>query len=677
MRYLLALLLLIPAFGQAPAETPKPAGEPAAAPQAPAEAQPPAAGAQAAPADNAAATGDESFSGSIDLGWRFRTDVAGSMETYRSIVDLNEGPRLFGIDFMFQDPKRRLFDRLAARGSNWGDPYNTAHVDAVKNGIYDFRFDYRNVLYYNALPSFANPFAPGGYNEQARDVHIRNSSFDLDLFPGKRIVPYLSYDHNSQLGNGITTWVQDLANEYPVGTRFRDRTENYRGGVRFELNRFHLTVEQGGTTYKDDDSVSQNALITGNRTAPVFGQTLQLGSLQQAYGIRAHSIYNRALLTANPASWINIYGQFLYSQPKTDVNYADAATGNFAVINQLLFYGRQVDLATGSVSKPHVSGNAGFELRPWKRFRIVESWMTNRFHDAAFANLTEYALLSATATGAPTLSSLPDRLAVNYNQNQTDLFLDVTSKITLRGGYRYVWGDATTRSSPLDPNGFFESGKLNRQVAIAGFNVRPIEKFTVNADYEGSSTTHVYFRTSLYNFHRFRARARYQATNSLSFQANFTLLDNQNPVTAVSYDFRSRNNSFSVNWIPGGGKRFAIVAEYDRSTVRSDINYLDLPFLTPAVSKYRDNAHLATAAIDISPAAVRGMSPKITVGGSLAVNNGSRASRFYQPLARLSLPFGRHFAWNTEWQWYGFNEDMFFYENFRTHIFQTGFRLSR
>jgi hypothetical protein len=238
------------------------------------------------------------------------------------------------------------------------------------------------------------------------------------------------------------------------------------------------------------------------------------------------------------------------------------------------------------VSKPHVSGNAGFELRPWKRFRIVESWMTNRFHDAGFANLTEYALLSATATGAPTLSTLPDRLVVNYNQNQTDLFLDVTSKITLRGGYRYVWGDATTRSSPLDPNGFFESGKLNRQVAIAGFNVRPIEKFTVNADYEGSSTTHVYFRTSLYNFHRFRARARYQATNSLSFQANFTLLDNQNPVTAVSYDFRSRNNSFSVNWIPGGGKRFAIVAEYDRSTVRSDINYLeprDLPKLEVVV----------------------------------------------------------------------------------------------
>lgn len=670
MRYLLALLILIPAFGQPPTQPPVKADEKPA--EKPAETQK----ADEKAAESPTPATEQWFTGAIDFGYRFRTDIAGSVQTYRSIVNLSEGPRLFGIEFTLQDPKRRLFDRLAARGSNWGDPYNSAHVDAVKHGIYDFRFDYRNILYYNALPSFANPFAPGGYNEQARDVHMRNASFDLDLFPGKRIVPYLAYDHNSQDGSGITTWVQDLANEYPVGTRFRDRTENYRGGLRFEFNRFHLTLEQGGTTYKDDDSVSQNTLITGNRTATVFGQTLQLGSLQQAYGIRAHSIYNRALLTASPVSWLNIYGQFLYSLPKTEVNYADVANGNFAVINQLLFYGRQVDLATGSVNKPHVSGNFGFELRPWKRLRIVESWMTNRYHDAAFATLTQYALQTA-GTGAPTVSALPDRLAVNYNQNQTDLFFDLTSKITLRGGYRYVWGDATTRSSPLDPNGAFETGKLNRQVAIAGFNVRPFQKLSINTEYEGSSTTHVYFRTSLYNFNRLRARARYQATSSLSVQANFALLDNQNPVPGVAYDFRSRSNSLSVNWLPNGGKRIAVLAEYDRATLRSDINYLDLPFLNAAVSRYRDNAHLATAAIDLSPPAVRGVAPKLTVGGSLAINNGSRASRFYQPLARLSLPLGKHVYWNTEWQWYGFNEDLFFYEAFRTHLFQTGLRLSR
>ncbi len=42
---------------------------------------------------------------------------------------------------------------------------------------------------------------------------------------------------------------------------------------------------------------------------------------------------------------------------------------------------------------------------------------------------------------------------VNYNQQQVEAILDVTSKITLRGGYRYVWGDATVRAGQLDQSG--------------------------------------------------------------------------------------------------------------------------------------------------------------------------------------------------------------------------------
>ena len=43
---------------------------------------------------------------------------------------------------------------------------------------------------------------------------------------------------------------------------------------------------------------------------------------------------------------------------------------------------------------PHVLANAGLEVRPWKRLRIVDSWTTNRYHDAAFGALTELILVS-------------------------------------------------------------------------------------------------------------------------------------------------------------------------------------------------------------------------------------------------------------------------------------------
>jgi hypothetical protein len=678
MKYLLALLLIATAWAQAPdgqAQQAKPDEKAAQAPAKAGEA------AQApAKADEAAASPSPSaeqwLTGEIDFGYRFRTDVLGSLDTYRTVVNLPEGPRVFGVSFTIQDPKKRLFDRLDARSYNWGDPNNTAHVDAVKRGIYDFRFDYRNIAYFNALPSFANPFAPAGFNEQSFDVRRRNLSFDLVLLPGHHIVPYLAYDRNSGQGTGVSTWVQDTANEYAVPTQFRDGTQNYRGGLRFEYSRFHVTLEQGGTRFKDDQSAFDAAPLAGDRTGTVLVTALQLTNLQQAYGIRARSVYSKVLATASPFRWLTLSGQFLFSEPKTDVNYIGVARGSFALITSLLFYNGQVDTTVGAANKPHVSGNAGFELWPFRRFRMVESWSTDRFHDAAYSTIAQY-LLTGSGPTAPTSTPLPDRQVVNYSRTQTDLFFDVSSRITLRGGYRYVWGDATALSAPLSQMGLFESGKLNQQVGIAGFTIRPIKKASINAEYEGASTTHAYFRTSLYNYSRLRVRARYQATSSLSFQANFNLLRNRNPAPDIQQDFRSRDNSLSAHWTPNGGKWISVLAEYDRYTLRSSIRYLLPPFLAPGVSAYRDDAHLATSAIEATVPGLKGHGPKITAGGSFTIVNGTRPSRFYEPLARLSIPLLKNVYWNTEWQWYGFNEDQYLYEGFRTHLFQTGLRLSK
>ena len=111
---------------------------------------------------------------------------------------------------------------------------------------------------------------------------------------------------------------------------------NFRGGVRLELRRAHVTLEQGGTTFRDDQSLFQSPGIPnpGNRTTPYLGQTLFLNGLSQAYGVRGDSIYSKVLATAEPAPWIHLYGQFLYSRPENDTTYQQFNTGNFAPSNQ-------------------------------------------------------------------------------------------------------------------------------------------------------------------------------------------------------------------------------------------------------------------------------------------------------------------------------------------------------
>jgi len=669
MKLLLALLCLaLPALAQDP-----PAAGKAAQPSTQQAAQQPA----TQPAANPAASADQWLTGSIDLGFRWVSGIGGSVPTYRSVVNLRQDFELFGLDFTIQDPRKRWFDRLDARGYGWGgEPYNTAHVDASKSGIYDFTFDYRNIAYFNAMPSFANPFAPAGFNQQSFDTRQRTLGAELDLFPGKRIIPYLAFDRNSQYGNGVVTWANGASNQYAVPALFRDAIYNYRGGVRFEYNRFHVTLEQGGTTFKNDDEAADNVLNFGDNTNKVLGQQLFLSSFNQGYTIRGDAIYSRGLVTATPLSWLTLTGQVLYSQPHVDVAYTSSAAGNLILFNPLAFYSGETDLATGAAKQPHVTSSVGAEIRRFRRLRIVENFLTDRFHDAAIG------FLLTGFTGNPSIpspqnSSEPGYQVVNYNQNQVDAIYDLTSHISLRGGFRHVWGDAIVTASGLSQTGPLASGQLSRNVALAGATFRPWEKLRFNLDYEGASSDDVYFRTSLNDYQKGRARAQYQATPSLTFNANFWVLSNRNPAAGVNLDFLGRSNSLSVSWNPDNGKRFSLLGEYDRATIRSDIIYLSLPFLNPAISSYRDNAHIASATLNLALPGYSGLTPALAVGGSLFISSGSRPTKYYQPLGRLSIPLSKNVSWRSEWRWYGLGEAFYLYEGFRAHTLTTGLHLTR
>jgi hypothetical protein len=619
-----------------------------------------------------AATPEPGLTGSVDVGYRWRTGVAGSLDTYRSVVNLGEGPKLFGLDLSFQSATRRWFDRIGVRANNWGgDPYNTAHVDASRHGWYNFNFDYRNIAYYNFLPSFADPTIGQGFflDQRSYDSRRRMSDFELELLPGRRIVPYLAYSHDAGSGRGITDFVSDV-NEYPVADRLRDKTDNFRGGVRIEMSRFHVTLEQGGSTFKDDQQVFTSEENFGNRTTTFLGEQLFLTNLTQAYGVRGTSIYSKALVTANPASWIDLFGQFLYSRPDTNVNYAQYNAGQFYNLDAMLFFTSELDLLNATAKLPHTSGTFGFELRPMRRVRVIESISTDRLHDASSASLTQNAI---TPPVAPQIADFTDRLVWNYNQQQIDVLCDLTSKITARGGYRYVWGDGLTRGSFISglPT---ESGQVRRQVGLAGLNYRMGRGISLNIDYEGASGDRAYFRTSLQDYQKARVRVRYQPVTSLTIAAGFGVLSNQNPAPTVKYDFLSRDSSVSVLWNPNGGKRISLAADYTRSTLRSDINYYVPQTFDKDRSLYRDNAHEANALMDLLVPGFGGHGPRLGLGGSLFRSSGNRPAQYYQPLIRLTTPAYRRMSWYGEWRYYGFAEPFYMYEGFRTHLLAIGVR---
>ncbi len=140
---------------------------------------------------------------------------------------------------------------------------------------------------------------------------------------------------------------------------------------------------------------------------------------------------------------------------------------------------------------------------------------------------------------------------------------------------------------------------MKRNVGLAGLTIRPLQKLSINLDYEGASDRSELLPHQPVQLSEGPGAGALSGDASLWFQANFRFLDNQNPTSGINYDFRSRDNSLAVYWTPGGGKHVSVMAEYDRYTLSSSINYLLLPFYTPTVGIYRDNAHTASSTVDI------------------------------------------------------------------------------
>lgn len=667
MRPLAALLFAAALCAQQPAA--KPAEE-----QKPAQEQKPA----EAKAEAAAPAAERWLTGTVDFGYRAMSGVGGDFNTYRSVVNLGEGPKLFGLDAVLEDPSRRLFDRIDVRASNWGgDPYNTARIDARRDGVYEFSFDYRNIAYFNFLPSFANPALERGIflNQRSFDTYRRDWDYELTLLPGRRIIPYVAYSRNSGRGSGLTNFVLQ-ANEYPVPYGFRDHSDDIRGGVRFELNRFHLTLEQGGIKFHDDQQVFTNLDQNfGNLTTPFLGQSLALARGNQSLDVRGDTLFTRGLFTANPFSWLDVAGQFLFSQPNTDTSFSQNNNGNFFDFTTRRFYNAQLDVLTSQARQPHTSGSFSAEFRPVSCVRILEAWMTDRLHDAASAFLTDQLLAGGNPLDLRGISSA-ERTTLNYNQQEVNLVVDAARFLRLRGGHRYVWGDARVPAAFIIEAQGQERGELRRHVALAGANLRFAQKLNVNLDFEGSPGDRSYFRTSLHEYQRGRVRARYQLLPSLALSANFNVLQNRNPSPNVNYDFLSRQNTIAAHWTPAGGRRFGVLAEYTRFTLRSELSYLNPGTLDRELSFYRDNGHAGTGLLDVTLPGSGGVQPKITVGGSLFASGGSRPTRYYQPLGRLSVPLGRRAQWYGEWRWYALSQPFYLFEGFRNHQFITGFKLT-
>jgi hypothetical protein len=367
-------------------------------------------------------------------------------------------------------------------------------------------------------------------------------------------------------------------------------------------------------------------------------------------------------------------GRFVYTHPSTDFNYDLRSLGNFLSFELYRIYTQEWDAANSEADRPHELGEFQVEYRPHNRVRILENIITDQFQGTGSASLARSLAGTQPLTGLPdpnnTLStSLSDGAGLKFNlsQNQLDGVVDLTSRLSVRGGYRYVWSN-----SQATFNDELSKVSLNRNIGLAGFSYRLPRKASLSLDLETGNGQRIYTRTDILQYTKVRLRGRYQFWNSLTLSGSFSLMNNQNGQTGINYDFKSHGYTVSVSYAPPGSDRWVASLQYSRSDLNSDILYIIPQFLTSGQSMYIADSNYGGADVDVR--LVR--KARLSFGGALLNTTGNLPIHFYQPRAGLVVPLHKYVSLIADWRYYRYKESNWSLQNFKTNLITAGFRFS-
>ena len=630
--------------------------------QAKPEAQPPAAAAEGFK------LGPYDVRTSFEVGYRWTSKVDGNEQMYRSQVNLSDGVRLFNSYLtMRSEPRTGLFDRLDLSVNNIGDPYDTLRLNISRMDAYEFRASYRDMNYFNYISSFANPLLGKGivFPQHNLDVHYRMSDFELRLFPHRKIVPFAGYSRNSGSGPGYTT-IAMTGDQFLLKTQWDYTADEFRGGVQFNLAKLNLTVEQGYRFLKNHTSLSDAGQPAGNQgNLPFFGKDVTLTSFSTQQNGSVKLPTSRIVARYAPLGNLRMTGRYLYTMGDSETSVGAKSAGTLFSLEDLLAYSAASDSLKGKAKKPNHNGSFLVEYSPLSRITVTDAFDVLDYHISGEAlRSTVYANAASLLGGDPQTSvSVSDlqnsRFAYSRVRNQAEVEVDVYRGLALRAGHRYTFTDVTVQD---DEPGESTESDMTSQTGIFGLVYRPNTRLRVGFDYENNRSNEPLTRTDLFDYDQFNLDARFGAWKGFSINGRLAVRRNSNDASDI--DLRSHDWNFSggLNWQPI--ERINLSADYSRSDV-----YSTLLFVIP------QNFRTDRSIFDERISAVGGSMSvglyrdyKVEFGYRGIISRGTNRLEFHQPYASLWIPLAGGLAFKPSWQYFGYSENNFSFENYKTHM---------
>ncbi len=161
----------------------------------------------------------------------------------------------------------------------------------------------------------------------------------------------------------------------------------------------------------------------------------------------------------------------------------------------------------------------------------------------------------------------------------------------------------------------------------------------------------------------------YQPLQTLSVSADFTLLNNQNPLSGNQLQVHVASGVAVIVLVAAKAARYSTSRAPIRAAICNPTSGISSrSTLSPQVSRLSRRCPHRHGAAGSGLAAWQAFCSE--AGGRadrFFISSGSRPTSYYQPVAKLWVPLGKHVSWFTEWRYYGYGEAFYLYEGFRTH----------
>ena len=273
-------------------------------------------------------TEDWSFFGGFQVGFR-AVDVEGSETKYRQHLNLEDGPRLFNLNFELTPPEemRKLFDRVELDMTNLGgDPFETVRFSVQKYGAFSLKYDRRKSTYFYddiILPvDLSDPELSNAGDFHRYDFDRIRDTVDFNLQLSRAAQLDFGFDRFTKKGHSTTT-LDIQRDEFELDKPIDESMSEYM--LAFQYTWPRVTIGLEGRLREFDNAVEM--FLPGFSEGENPDNETVLGSylLSQPYSLRAVTPGIRVV--ARPTDRLNLKFLAAIEDLTMDIDLSEDAMG--------------------------------------------------------------------------------------------------------------------------------------------------------------------------------------------------------------------------------------------------------------------------------------------------------------------------------------------------------------